>query len=981
MTFLTGHKLLLFRFLFFSMLVGTSIDGFSQAYIAQRKTINYQKEQYNAGTQNWKIRQDAQGRMFFANNEGVLTFDGAKWQLFSLPNRTIVRSIEFDSDHKLYVGGQDEIGYFSPDHNGELVFSSLKELLPATDRAFSDLWDIVAYGDAMFFRSNSKLFKYSKGEMTVYNSRSWLFLGVAQGKLLAHDEQKGLLEYVNEGWQPFIAAKDLTPGCYLTSISPFHDSISLVTTARNGIFLLSGKTLHHFNLRGFDIDNGQHFSAAIALKDGSFLLSTYQNGIYQVDSSGLVMENIAKKEGLQNIFVRSMYTDASYNVWLGLDNGIDYIAYNNAVKHISPSIFKDGGGYAAALYQSKLYFALSNGIYQAPVTGIKDLSYLKNNFKTVATGQTWNLAKVNGHLLAGRDDGMFEVGESKISPLYNATGFWIFKPIDGKDGKRFIATGNYYGVRLFEDMGTTLIDKGNIGKYYESARFLQVDASGTIWTSHPYRGIYRINPGSGALKNYGKSKGLPSTLNNFVFKIKGQVVIATESGIYEYDKVSDQFRPSPAFKKIFGTRGIRYLQEDTSGNIWFVEGKNLGVVDYSPRPVIINFPELYNRILSGFENVYPINPENIFVGSENGFYHINYTKYKQNIRPLRVYIRGVRSVSNTDSILFGGYSTTVQGGNQRRIAALPNFAHALNSLRFEYSSPVFDEQSNVEYSYMLEGFDKGWSEWTKKTDKDYTNLPAGHYSFKVKARNHNNNESAVAAYAFYMNPPWYQTFWAYALYVVAIAGILYLIYKKQEQRHLLKQKKELKQQQKKNKEEQRQLANLHQLELERSEKELANLKNEKLQAELEFQTSELASSALNLVQQKEFLAKVKDELQHLQRSGKDVVEVTEIKKIQRMLTGEDKLNEQWQQFFIHFDKVHAGFLSLVKERYPTINQQELKLCAYLIMNLSSKEIAQLMAISVRGVEISRYRLRKKLQIPTEMNLFEFLFRIQQELMK
>ena len=154
-----------------------------------------------------------------------------------------------------------------------------------------------------------------------------------------------------------------------------------------------------------------------------------------------------------------------------------------------------------------------------------------------------------------------------------------------------------------------------------------------------------------------------------------------------------------------------------------------------------------------------------------------------------------------------------------------------------------------------------------------------------------------------------------------------------------------------------------------------------LQTEVEFKTSELASSALNLVQKKEFLLKVKDELQHLQKSGKEVVEVSEIKKVLRLLAGENKINEEWELFSIHFDKVHAGFLTVIKDRHPSINQQELKLCAYLIMNLSSKEIAQLMAISVRGVEISRYRLRKKLQIPTEINLFEFLFDIQRELMK
>lgn len=974
------HKMLVLRFLLLFILVVISNYAFPQAYIAQRKTINYEKGEYNAGTQNWKIRQDAQGRMYFANNEGVLVFDGANWQLHPLPNRTIVRSMEFGADKKLYVGGQDEIGYFSPDKKGSLVFTSLKDLIPKADQVFSDLWDIVSFDNDIFFRSNDKIFKYSKGKMSVYHSHSWLFLGVYQNRLLAHDEQKGLLEYVNGNWQTFIDQKDLPVGFYITSISKYSTSFSLITTSKSGIFLLNGKTLRNFNLQGYGIDNHQHFSTAIPLDDGTYLLSTYLNGIYQVDRNGTVLENLSKKEGLQNPFVRTMFADANHNVWLGLDNGIDFVAYNNPVKHISPAIFRDGGGYATAFYHNKLYFALSNGIYQVPVTDMGDLSYVKNDFKVAAEGQTWNIATADGHLLAGKDDGIFDVLDGRIAPIYNATGFWIFQSLTNRAGKPLIAAGNYYGVRLFENNGASLTDKGNVGKYYESARFLQVDEHNIIWTSHPYRGIYRLDPESNQVKNYTSAQGLPSTNNNFIFKLKGRVIAATEKGIYEYDKTSDRFKPSQAFESIFGTRSIRYLKEDGLGNIWFVEGKNLGVVDYSAKPVIINFPELNNRVLSGFENVYPINSENIFVGSENGFYHINYAKYKENIRPLKVYIRSVRSGTGSDSTLFGGYGKAASANEKQADNNAINLIYALNSLHFEYSSPVFEEQSNVEYRYYLEGFDKGWSDWSKKSEKDYTNLPAGRYTFKVMARSHQNNESAATCYSFNISPPWYQSVWAYLFYLGAAAWLLYTVYQKQEQRLVSKQEKELRLQQQKNDEEQRQLAYQHQLELERSEKELANLKNEKLQAEVEFKTSELASSALNLVQQKEFLTKVKEELTRLQKSG-NAVEASEIKKIQRMLTEEDKLNEQWEQFSIHFDKVHAGFLSLLKDRYPTINQQELKLCAYLIMNLSSKEIAQLMAISVRGVEISRYRLRKKLQIPTEMNLFEFLFNIQRELMK
>ena len=84
------------------------------------------------------------------------------------------------------------------------------------------------------------------------------------------------------------------------------------------------------------------------------------------------------------------------------------------------------------------------------------------------------------------------------------------------------------------------------------------------------------------------------------------------------------------------------------------------------------------------------------------------------------------------------------------------------------------------------------------------------------------------------------------------------------------------------------------------------------------------------------------------------------------------MDEEWHQFSTHFDTVHLNFLRSIKRRYPILTPNELKLCAYLHMNLSSKEIAQHMKISVRGVEISRYRLRKKLQISTETNLFDFL---------
>lgn len=963
------------------MLAGTQ-TLFSQTYIGQRETVNFDKKQYNAGTQNWKIKQDAQGRVYFANNEGVLVFDGAYWQLYPLPNKTIVRSIEFGKDKKLYAGGQDEMGYFSPGKNGQLTFTSLKSLLPKTDQNFSDIWDVVTYGDDVFFRAHDKLFRYSNNQISIYNSSSWLFLGLYQDQLIAHDEQKGILVFKNGSWQPFIEKKLLPNGFYITSICRFGENSSLITTAKNGIYILSGNQLKYFKLSGFDIDSQRAFSAAIAIGDNNYLISTYSNGIYQVAGDGTVIEKISKKEGLQNTNVRCLFMDVNRNIWLGLDNGIDFIAFNNAVKHVNPLIFKDGSGFSMAKYNNNLYFSMSTGIYQLPIQDIGDLSYTKNDFKTLADGLSWHLSVVNDDLLAGRDDGLFRIYNGKLQPIYNATGFWLFESLLSKPGTNLIAAGNYFGVRLFERKASGFIDKGNIGKYYESARFLAIDGESNIWTSHPTRGVYKISTDDSHVKMYTAAQGLPSALNNFVFKIKNRVVVATEKGVYEYNSAIDKFQPDETYKNIFGTRSLRYLKEDPSGNIWFVQEKSIGVVDYSTsKPNIIYIPELTNKILSGFENVYPINDNNVFVGSENGYYHINYAKYKQNIHPLSVFIRKVKAIAGTDSLLFGGYFGLVNEDNKQTSNTTQSLSYLWNSLHFEYSSPIFEGQSNVTYSYYLDGFDKEWSAWSKKTEKDYTNLSAGTYTFKIKARNHQNNESPVSSYTFTINPPWYLSIWAFIAYVMAFAYLLYFVYRLQEKRHIRNQEKELLIQRQKNEEEQKQMAYLHQLELERSEKEVVKLKNEKLESEIEFKNSELASSAMSLVQKKEFILKVKDELQRINKSGKDVVEAVEIKKILRLLSEEKKVNEEWEQFSIHFNKVHADFLTVIKERYPSINQQELKLSAYLIMNLSSKEIAQLMAISVRGVEISRYRLRKKLQIPTEINLFEFLFDIQREIMK
>lgn len=118
---------------------------------------------------------------------------------------------------------------------------------------------------------------------------------------------------------------------------------------------------------------------------------------------------------------------------------------------------------------------------------------------------------------------------------------------------------------------------------------------------------------------------------------------------------------------------------------------------------------------------------------------------------------------------------------------------------------------------------------------------------------------------------------------------------------------------------------------------------------------------MHLVQKGELLGKIKDQVMRLKKQSGNEKDSDDLKKIIRVISEEDMIDQQWEKFSMHFDNVHSNFLSALKFKYPRLSASELKLSAYLRMSFSTKEIAQLLNISVRGVEISRYRLRKNLK--------------------
>ncbi len=949
---------LLFGYCLFSDVLGQNTIGLPQI-------INYNRDNFNGGTQNWDIQQDKNGIMYFANNEGLVTFDGNHWKIFPIPNRTLIRSLYIDSTNKIYVGAQDEFGYYAADKTGSLHYNSLKSLIPKPQNQFADVWDVESFGESIFFRATDRIFELKNNAIQVYTTTTeWRFLKKVGDKLIAQDKGQGLLQYKSNGWHPLTAEK-LFDGILVSGIIETGKDSFLISTLKNGLFVLENDLISP-KKTAIDDELVKHQVYALArINPHEFVLGTTSDGCIIMNFSGDVVQKITHEEGLQNNNVLCLFLDNNKNLWAGLNNGISFTAYNSAIKYIRPEKVSDLATYSTRIFQNKLYVATSDGTYSVPLSDqTNDISFTKANFTQIKNsgGQVWRLDEVNEQLLMGYNDGAFVIKNEEALPIMQGTGAWLFTPTSQVFPSRQILAGTYVGLEMLGFDGNKFTDQGKVGDISESFRFLAIDNNNDVWTSHPYRGVYRFQL-NGDGKNYQRQlfsnkDGLPSALGNYVYKVKNRVVFATEKGVYEFDAATNKFFPSKFLTPVFDTMQIRYLNEDAAGDIWFCSDKKVGVVSFNQAAdkgfSITYFPELTGQILSGFENIYPYNKENIFIGSEKGIIHLNYEKYTAVKFKLSVLLGQIKAFDNGKTIIFGGYY------NQHE-SSTTELPASYNSFHFEYGSPAYGLQNNITYSYQLVGYDENWSAWSDKTEKDYTNLPHGKYTFQIKAHDNLGNESTVTSYTFIVRPAWYNTTWAYILYALLLLFAFYMLYV-WEQKKMLRQKINFE-------EEQQRLKYIHQLELEKNEKEIIKLQNEKLANEVSFKNKELADATMHLVERNDALAKVKDELQKLYKNTSNNHDV---KKAIQLLNDVEKNNDSWDQFASHFDEVNNDFLKKLKAKYPQLSNTDLKVCAYLQLNLSTKEIAQLINISVRGVEISRYRLRKKLQIPTEQTLNDFL---------
>lgn len=580
----------------------------------------------------------------------------------------------------------------------------------------------------------------------------------------------------------------------------------------------------------------------------------------------------------------------------------------------------------------------------------------------------WSVLPYDNKLFCGGGNSLIVVDNDNISRLEGIRGVWSILPLTHQPD--VLVAGTYSGLHILRknEAGKWVVSHRVENSRYSAKTMFIEEISNNIWVANKESGVYRITLSEDlkdcTIKNY-NNEHLPAGNNVYITQIDNNIIIASRQGLFRYNEIKDQLEEfTPLEDLLDGKIPYTHILQDQYKDIWYVTDGILKLARYNPEKntYIKNESESYLKgfLIEDFEHIHIYHENQAIIGTEEGFSLLQFNNSPSKKYPLNLQIRKVYFTIGKDSLVYGRSFNYDESP-----LTIP---YQYSSIRIEYSVNNYDKSLVTLYSHQLKGSDnEAWSEYNENITKEYTNLKEGKYTFNLKIITNKDKEPVNTSFDFEVLPPWYRTWWAYTFYTLAIVALLFYIYYKlsEKQRKAIREKN-------------KQLA-LQKVEFKKEsalkDQKIDSLKEKNLQSELKHKSDELIQTTLNIVRKNEMLQEIKKEAMGISRSI-DEENLPQIRRKMLRLIGHIDTNiahdNDLQAFQNTFDSVHQDFFTKLDKHFPTLNKKEKLLCAYIRMDLMSKEIAPLLNISLRGVEISRYRLRKKLELNSEANLAEFL---------
>ncbi|HSP11563.1 MAG TPA: LuxR C-terminal-related transcriptional regulator [Salegentibacter sp.] len=882
---------------------------------------NYSSRDYEAASQNWDIDIDEQGIIYVANNQGLLSYDGQRWKLHALKTGSIIRSVYTHHD-RIYTGSYKEFGYWSRDNTGSLKYTSLIDLLDEDLLNSDEFWEILSYKDAIYFRSFGAIYKYENDKIELVKNEVTNKMTVFNNRLLIATGDSGL-QYLDEhGEMEALPNQEILEGETIIDIEVNGDRLFIGT--REALYEFDGEECILFKDDVLNADlNRFELNHILALNNEEIVLGTVKNGIIHYNIAEETYRLYNRHHGLQNNTVLRMVQNNG-KIWLSLDNGVDMVNLNSPIEYFTDDTGELGAVYDLDFFNDQLYLGSNTGVYR----------FVEDEVELIrgSEGHTWNLEILNNALYANHNTGTFKIVENSFQPIEERTGSFRIYDSNNQGREKLVAT--YTGLtRIRENEPAQQIEGINF-----PVREIIFQKSTSLLAAHPYEGIFKINfnPDLSSVLSVEKLKDIDGKghYNANIYRINDQLAVFNRGEWYRYNSFTDDLEN---FKELKNYKNHKLLFYDSVG-YWFTDTRENSLVftDLKQDIVRVGSSKIRNRLVKNYEKIIKAGDSVYYVALNDGFARIN----------LKELIRS-RNQEQLSQPIIRGFSDINQRYDLSQEPEVP-----FNKAREIFVQTALPVSDAAGMQYELIGSDTLQGK-VENGVLNFQNLRHGDYKLNLFAISPQKGASAKTSFPFKVSPPWYLSGlmkFVYILLFLCTIGIIYWFnqLKLKKQQLLLEQKFE-----------------------KEHEERLNQLEKQRLMNEITLKRKELANTTMVAAKKNEVLMEIQGEL------NKDKSKFTNqfrLKHIMNKINRAIKNKDEWQVFETNFNEVHEDFFKDLLEAFPKLTNKDLKLCSYLKMNLTSKEIAPLMGISVRGVEVHRYRLRKKMGLDKNENLTNFLIK-------
>ncbi|MGL5111968.1 MAG: LuxR C-terminal-related transcriptional regulator [Flavobacterium sp.] len=885
---------------------------------------NYDKTNYQGDNQVWDVTQGQDRALYFANNHNLLRYNGVVWEQYQLPHKTVIRSVFSDQD-RIYSGSYKEFGYWKRS-DGKMRYYSIsrgKKIFNETDN--EEVWKIFKLKNRLYFQSFNALYSYENGRVAKISFPFLIsYCFVVEHTIYVASVTQGIFKLVGQKLHP-ITGWELLKNNVIHGLQK-RGAQWFIFTQKNGIFVAENHRIKAWPDPLNTHLKKVHINKAVFVSPEKMVIGSGSNGLYLYDFSRGTYETIHRKNALRNNTVLSIFVDKEKDLWLGLDNGISHVEISSPVAILNDHSGALGSVYAVAQTKPFHYLIASNhGLFEFEQNTLKPLPNTE--------GHAWNVSKVANDFIIGHNDGTFFYDSAgKLTKINPVNGGWNF--VKSRVNASYLQ-GTYAGIRIYPNPNN-FGESFPIKKLDKPIRYVAQIHKHEIWAADQYRGLYRVTIDeqyqTKKIENITQKSRLKNDFGVKLFEFRNKLLFLIHQSWYEFNSLT-------------GT---------LEHNAWFQS----------------NFKNITDII--------PIDDQQFLVISGDLLYHVraNAEQFQWNIIPEKYYrgkiVRNNLKISKTQH----KYLLTLDDGfislplNFEKKPLVVPIIEAFSSTIAVANGAKIDHNLALKIHVISGRYGANKPNLFYKFDQITTFTPVRR---GIITLNHLNTGAhtlslfhydgiryhKVKSFSFTVRPPWYFSVGMIILYLLALGVLFFLYYKWNKLRYI--QKLQLKE------EELKHLNKVKELEFQ-TEKYLQIQAYEKhiLELELQSKSSEVAGKSLSIAKQTEMMENIQTILASDADLGKLKSDIRKVIKINAVN------KHEWEAFENNLNQIHKEFITNLSTSFPNLTPKDIKLCIYLKMNLSSKEIAPMMNISFRGVELHRYRLRKKLELKQEENLTKFL---------